>query len=148
MRASPGHSGSMSQHISFTLKQTEDGIVSLVTTVSLINASSDSRPMESFLYFSRVLVASNRNSTQVNLCPKGEKILNCKKEHEWVHLALGTTALELSLLDGHFCLSAYPPRPPGCLNSGPRPLQPHEERKVLGKDSDGPALCLTPDPCL
>lgn len=130
----------MSQHVSFLLKLTEDGISSLVTTVSLMRLQTPD--LWRHFYFSRVFQLQV-TETQVNLGQKGEEILNCKKGRERLQLALGTRALELSLLDGSLCFSAYPPRSPGR-----RPLQPREDRTVSGKDSDGSALCLSSDPGL
>lgn len=60
---------------------------------------------------------------------------------------MGTTDLRDNstgtFLDVCLCFSAYPPRSPGH-----RPLQPREDRTVSGKDSDGLALRLSPDPYL
>lgn len=111
-----------------------------MTTVSLMRLQTPD-PWSHF-YFARVFQLQVTEA-QVNLGQKGEEILNCKKGRERVQLALGTRALELSLLDGSLCFSAYPPKSPGC-----RPLQPREDRTVSGKDAEGPALCLSSDPGL
>lgn len=101
--------------------------------------SSDVNPGVVCVLFKVLSLASNRNSIQVNLCQKGEKILSCK-ERIWVQLALGTVALGHSFLGSHSCLFPWSAHPGKAASLATRELDLCPYRLMKKAQSQGRTL--------